>query len=731
MNTDTKGRGDMNEESSESTNHEAPASSEPSDTSGGQRDASLPAAASAEDRETATEGPADRGPGGDKHASVGPNGPDRPALSDRTSQWADATKGSSVASRPMDGASEAQGRTNTAGRPILNEGAERQPGSWVGASNDVATADFDDHSDGAHLIPASNITAAGDDVAGDEEGKTILHPDLSTTVTWRQGSATIEVHQGTADNEPAEVTQRFDGDTITASPHDAKNQRPTQDGEKHQQPAKTAQTSEHEPHKSDHEAQRQPGGQPDRGDGPKKPDSPEPKRPDQEQVSEGPEPPTDHPVQPQQLADHLVQPQQSADHPVQPVMGAGSHREGGDAPIPFATKEEQWQVAQDSARNWLIDRLVGLAGPADPTNGLPGGGLLQQALTRLTQDLRASEPPAHPSNLRDYELRESYQAMQHTLSVAEGAGTLVVGPIAETAAELGQAARFGEGTAPRPGAIDLIPEAEGAIEGRNVVPPETQAPGAGPSRGPSPAGVTAGPELDRDARQLGGPVREPHPRELDETGTTPQLDARQGPFAQPTAPKVRGEPSGPQDLTGTARRTGMAFHELNAAEIINNLRVEYDPVAGRPVRLSYDVDANALSDAAASGRSFARDSSTEGPQGTNAAYARSGYDRGHLIQREAFKGSVENERAADLHTHVVPMTPELNRGSGSPWRAAERATGDLARQHGSVRVEVEPVYTDNPPRLRDGTPVPETISRRVYGPDGTLLRGESFDNSRP
>ena len=254
-----------------------------------------------------------------------------------------------------------------------------------------------------------------------------------------------------------------------------------------------------------------------------------------------------------------------------------------------------------------------------------------------------------------------------------------------------------------------------------------------PQEAPAPEGTGAAPadaatiELDRGAPQPGA-AQEPHPRDLPAAGDAPRLDERQQPFGRQTVPRERGGPSAPEDLTGTDKRTGMGFHERNAAEMVNNLRVEYDPSAGRPVRLSYDVDRNALAQPSSSARGFARDWSTEGAQGTNAEYARSGYDRGHLVQREAFKGSIDTERAADLHTQVVPMAPELNRGAGSPWRAAERATVELAREYGSVRVEVEPVYANDPARLRDGTPIPDTINRRVYAPDGTLLRDQSFDN---
>ncbi|HEX6675490.1 MAG TPA: DNA/RNA non-specific endonuclease, partial [Actinomycetes bacterium] len=276
--------------------------------------------------------------------------------------------------------------------------------------------------------------------------------------------------------------------------------------------------------------------------------------------------------------------------------------------------------------------------------------------------------------------------------------------------------------------VEIVPDSISPEELQKVtVPQEALAPGVAAEGTSAPPADVASVELDRSAPQPGA-AHEPHPRDLPAAGDPPGLDERQQPFRQQTVPRERGGPSAPENLTGTDRRTGMAFHERNAAEIVNNLRVEYDPSAGRPVRLSYDVDRNALAQPSSSARGFARDWSTEGAQGTNAAYARSGYDRGHLVQREAFKGSVDTERAADMHPQVVPMTPELNRGAGSPWRAAERETVDLAREYGSVRVEVEPVYANDPARLRDGTPIPDTINRRVYAPDGTLLRDESFEN---
>ena len=109
-------------------------------------------------------------------------------------------------------------------------------------------------------------------------------------------------------------------------------------------------------------------------------------------------------------------------------------------------------------------------------------------------------------------------------------------------------------------------------------------------------------------------------------------------------------------------------------------------------------------------------------------YTDTGYDRGHLAQREAFKGNADAERAADHMENVVPMHPDLNRGDGSPWRAAEEDTIRLADKYGSVTVEVTPIYDANPQRLPIGTPIPKGIHRKVVAPDGQVLQDLTFIN---
>ncbi|MGY4828758.1 eCIS core domain-containing protein [Sphaerotilaceae bacterium SBD11-9] len=193
------------------------------------------------------------------------------------------------------------------------------------------------------------------------------------------------------------------------------------------------------------------------------------------------------------------------------------------------------------------------------------------------------------------------------------------------------------------------------------------------------------------------------------------------------SPTTFGEAS--DEKAGTFKRTGMDFNSLNAAEIDQGLRVDYDPVAGRPRSVSYRVDADTSSRAVQTDRTFRRDPTTQGAQSVDDDYTNTGYDRGHLAQREAFKGNVDVELAADQMTNVVPMHPDLNRGAGSPWRAAESRTITYASKYGQVRVLVEPKYDANPQRLPNKAPIPTTIRRTVIAPDGTVLEDITFNNA--
>lgn len=187
-----------------------------------------------------------------------------------------------------------------------------------------------------------------------------------------------------------------------------------------------------------------------------------------------------------------------------------------------------------------------------------------------------------------------------------------------------------------------------------------------------------------------------------------------------------GEPS--EFSSGTNKRIGMNFGERNAAETMHGLETDYNVTAGRPNKVKYRVDAETSKRTTQTDRSFTKQESTEGAQPSDDNFTGTGYDRGHLAQREAFKGNADAERAVDQMPNIVPMHPNLNRGEGSPWRAAEAETIRLADKYGSVTVEIAPIYDSNPLRLPNGTPIPKGIHRKVIAPDGKILLDITYLN---
>jgi hypothetical protein len=93
---------------------------------------------------------------------------------------------------------------------------------------------------------------------------------------------------------------------------------------------------------------------------------------------------------------------------------------------PYATAEEEWAVAKESAWNWLVDKVIG-------NTPLP-----EDWLTSWRYD----EPPEAPSG-RAYELHESYVAMQRFLGVFELAASAVAPMVVESALANGLPSRLG------------------------------------------------------------------------------------------------------------------------------------------------------------------------------------------------------------------------------------------------------------------------------------------------
>jgi hypothetical protein len=322
---------------------------------------------------------------------------------------------------------------------------------------------------------------------------------------------------------------------------------------------------------------------------------------------------------------------------------------------------------------------------------------------------------------------------------------------------------------------NAIPPAPGVANDTEL--PPGPGPGGGPGKTRSqdlglveglvphvdPGNDNAGPKAsaDHDAPELVPPTGEapaqightdePSGLELDLGDSREGWNEHLGDFQVPDEANLRAGTRKPEfgapstEPGGTEHHTGMNFHEYSAAEAAIGLRVDWDPQAGRPRSVTYDFASAAASvDSQATDRSFHQEPRLKGEsaQSRDAAYTGSGYDRGHLAQREAGKvdpatdaalgltptpRSDTVERALDVLTNVVPMTPALNQGTA--WRAAEARTAQLALEHGYVTVTVTPIYDEPPPRLSDGTPIPSQFRRTVVsGTTGEVLDDQPFDN---
>lgn len=94
----------------------------------------------------------------------------------------------------------------------------------------------------------------------------------------------------------------------------------------------------------------------------------------------------------------------------------------------YATDEEEFTVAGHAAWNYLMDQVIGHS----------------DTLPAWLQVWRYDEPPENPQTGGEYQLRESYDAMQRVLKVTEFALGIVAPPVIEAMMEVSLAGHVGE-----------------------------------------------------------------------------------------------------------------------------------------------------------------------------------------------------------------------------------------------------------------------------------------------
>lgn len=101
-------------------------------------------------------------------------------------------------------------------------------------------------------------------------------------------------------------------------------------------------------------------------------------------------------------------------------------------------------------------------------------------------------------------------------------------------------------------------------------------------------------------------------------------------------------------------------------------------------------------------------------QSSSSAYARSGYDRGHLVPFDDLAYSAEEADKSFVMTNIIPQIPQNNR---QIWKSVETYTRKIASKNKKIYVITGTISDAHPSRLVDGTPVPSHIWRIIIIPD--------------
>ena len=100
---------------------------------------------------------------------------------------------------------------------------------------------------------------------------------------------------------------------------------------------------------------------------------------------------------------------------------------------------------------------------------------------------------------------------------------------------------------------------------------------------------------------------------------------------------------------------------------------------------------------------------------TNKDYAKSGYDRGHLVNAEDFAFDCEKEKCTFSYYNCMAQNPKLNRGSWKSWETTIRKES----QKDLLKIYTGAIYGNQ--RIGNGVAVPEYCWKVVYNTRTKLI----------
>ena len=140
--------------------------------------------------------------------------------------------------------------------------------------------------------------------------------------------------------------------------------------------------------------------------------------------------------------------------------------------------------------------------------------------------------------------------------------------------------------------------------------------------------------------------------------------------------------------------------------------VSYNKDLKLPNWVSYELTRQETKGKEKRGDNFIADPLVKGAIATNADYARSGYDKGHMAPAADMKWSPDVMKESFYFSNMSPQHPRCNRAT---WKYLEEQIREWAKNEKELYVICGPIFAEKPITICNGTiPVPLAYFKVVY-----------------
>ncbi|WP_302614064.1 DNA/RNA non-specific endonuclease [uncultured Bacteroides sp.] len=152
--------------------------------------------------------------------------------------------------------------------------------------------------------------------------------------------------------------------------------------------------------------------------------------------------------------------------------------------------------------------------------------------------------------------------------------------------------------------------------------------------------------------------------------------------------------------------------------------VSYNKELKLPNWVSYELTREETKGKEKRDNRFIADPQVKGPIATNADYARSGYDKGHMAPAADMKWSAQAMKESFYFSNMCPQHPQLNRRS---WKNLEEKVRDWAIADSAIIIICGPILPKQPKTIgKNKVAVPQRYFKVILSPFVTPIRAIGF-----